>query len=73
METNRSIIAEIAIGIGFLIINKFKNFTKQSKPASKELIEIHLSDDDDIPFKTGEEAWQYAKEIESRLQPRIIP
>jgi len=54
MGTNRASIAETAAEIGFLITNKFKIFSKQSKPTSKEVIELQLSDDVPKPiFKKG--------------------
>ena len=70
METNKAVITSDTIKErrGLTDIKKFfKIFIKQSKSASRELIEIQYSDDE--PFKTGEEMLQYAKKIESKLQP----
>ena len=71
MENNRDNVAETATGIVWLKLNKL--FNKKSKPVSKELIEINISDNDEIPFKTGEESRQYAKEIESKSSLDEIP
>ena len=83
MRINRANIAETAIaGIWWLKFKEF--FNRYSKPTSKELIEIQCSDDeipDFLPpdpnntreFKTGKEMLQYAKEIGSKLQPKIRP
>jgi len=66
MDTNKAIITSNVIsGERWLIIKKIREiFAKFSKPHSKELIEIQFRDNDEIIFKTGEEAWQYAQKID---------
>ena len=66
MDTNKAIITSNVIsGERWLIRKKIREiFAKFSKPPSKELIEIQFRDNDEIIFKTGEEAWQYAQKID---------
>jgi len=69
MQANKGIITSNSISEKWWLTNPkkiLKIFNKHSKPLSKELTDLHISldDDEEEPFKTGEEMWQYAQNVE---------